>query len=299
VIVTGANVGLGKAAAATFVRLNAAKVILGCRSVEKGQKAAADIESAEGKKGVTEVWGVDLGSYESVKEFCRKANELPRLDVFIANAGLFAFTYDVYEGYERQVTVNVISTYLMAILLLPVMRRTIENFQSLPHQVIVSSNGHLYTKFPEQDNESIFETFRGDYEMPRRYQDTKLISVFVGRELAKRLKDGGKPLVVMNLVDPGYCQSDLLRDKGVYKSIRYTFRLTDKLLARTADMGARTYIMAAVAGEESHGLYLEDCKHSTPNPLVESEKGKQIQTKIWDELVEILERIEPGICGNI
>ena len=43
IIVTGANTGLGLEAARHFTRLNAAKVILGCRSVSKGEEAALSI----------------------------------------------------------------------------------------------------------------------------------------------------------------------------------------------------------------------------------------------------------------
>lgn len=64
---TGANIGLGKEAARHFVQLNAAKVIIACRSVEKGENAKQDIESTTGRKGVVDVWQLDLQSYDSVR----------------------------------------------------------------------------------------------------------------------------------------------------------------------------------------------------------------------------------------
>jgi NAD(P)-dependent dehydrogenase (short-subunit alcohol dehydrogenase family) len=45
IIITGANTGLGKEAARHYVRLNAAHVILACRSTAKGEAARADIEA--------------------------------------------------------------------------------------------------------------------------------------------------------------------------------------------------------------------------------------------------------------
>ena len=41
VVVIGANVGLGFEAAKHFARMNAGRIILGCRSKERGEAAAA------------------------------------------------------------------------------------------------------------------------------------------------------------------------------------------------------------------------------------------------------------------
>jgi len=89
VCVTGSNVGLGKEAVRHFVRLGAAKVIIAVRSVEKGEQARDDIEADLGKKGVIEVWQVDLQDYDSVKAFVKKLDGLDRLDVLLENAGMF------------------------------------------------------------------------------------------------------------------------------------------------------------------------------------------------------------------
>lgn len=69
IIVTGANSGLGFEAATHFVRLNASRVILDVRSKTKGEAAKALIESATDRRGVVEVWELDMASYTSIKSF--------------------------------------------------------------------------------------------------------------------------------------------------------------------------------------------------------------------------------------
>lgn len=145
---TGANVGLGLEAARHFARLGAAKVILACRDTEKGERAKADIERSTARSGIVEVWALDLCSFESVKHFCRRADQLPRLDVVVENAAV-AFVGPrgaLAEGYETTITVNVVSTFLMALLLLPTLRRTAAKFNVRPNLVIVSSDAHFVVR---------------------------------------------------------------------------------------------------------------------------------------------------------
>lgn len=145
VIVTGANVGLGLEAARHFVRLDAAKVILACRDTEKGERAKAEIERSTARGGIVEVWPLDLCSFESVRQFCRRADQLPRLDVVVENAAVAMVGPQgvLAEGYESTVTVNVVSTFLMALMLLPTLRRTATTFNGHPNLVIVSSDAHF------------------------------------------------------------------------------------------------------------------------------------------------------------
>lgn len=143
---TGANVGLGLEAARHLIRLNAAKVIIGCRSADKGARAKANLERSLGRaKDVVEVWPLDLSSFESVKEFCARADTLDRLDVVVENAGVAMVSPKgtLAEGYECTITVNVISTFLMALLLLPTLRKTASRFNTRPRLVIVSSDAHF------------------------------------------------------------------------------------------------------------------------------------------------------------
>ena len=119
IIVTGSNTGLGLEAARHLTRLNAGKVILAVRNIDKGEAAKTSIEESTNRPGVVEVWQLDLSSYESVKQFARKADDLERLDVLLENAGIMTTKFSMAEKDESNVTINVVSTFLLGLLLLP------------------------------------------------------------------------------------------------------------------------------------------------------------------------------------
>ena len=158
IIVTGANVGLGLEAARHFTRLNAEKVVLGVRNLEKGEAAKKSIEETTKRKGAVEVWQLDLTSYESTKEFVKRAESLKRLDIVVENAGIATTEYRVAEDNEATITTNVVSTYLLGLMVLPKLRETGTKFNITPHLVIVSSEVHARTKLPERTSPSIFKT---------------------------------------------------------------------------------------------------------------------------------------------
>lgn len=163
VIVTGANVGLGLEAARHFTRLNAEKVILGVRSLSKGEAAKADIEASTEPRSsshpsVVEVWQLDLSSYDSVISFAERLNRLPRVDVLVENAGVIPDGFQMAEKDEATITVNVVSTFLLALLAMPKLRKTAEQTGKQSRLSIVSSDVHFFTSFPERKSENIFET---------------------------------------------------------------------------------------------------------------------------------------------
>jgi hypothetical protein len=72
-----------------------------------------------------------------------------------------------------------------------------------------------------------------------------------------------------------------------------------RLIGRSTEMGSRTLVTAASAGDESHGKYMMDCLVREPSKWVRSEKGKEAQKRVYEELLMILEEIEPGVTKNI
>lgn len=154
VIVTGSNTGLGLEAARHFYRLHCARLIIATRTIAKGQAAKEDIIRSVKHRtdaDAVEVWPLDLSSTASTLAFSERVKtELPRVDVVVENAGINTEVWTLCEGFEQAVQVNVLNTFLLALLLLPKLNETKSTFtDSQPHLVIVSSEAHRLTKFPE------------------------------------------------------------------------------------------------------------------------------------------------------
>lgn len=148
---------MGLEAARYFVRLSAAKVIIAVRSLSKGDTAKKSIEETEKRTNVVEVWELDLASYASVKAFAERAKGLDRLDVVVGNAGMYTFDFAMAEDNERTITVNVVSTFLLGLMLLPKLRETSVKFEKEVVLTFTGSFVHNMTKFPERQAENILD----------------------------------------------------------------------------------------------------------------------------------------------
>lgn len=185
ILVTGANVGLGFESARHFVRLDAQKVILACRNMEKGEAAKESILKSEKKSSdVIEVWKLDLADYQSVKDSAKKAQSLDRLDVLVENAGIVTSKWNMTEDNESTITTNVVSPMLHAMLLLPKLRETVVKFNTLPRLVFIGSFVHWMTAFPERTEDNIFETLAD--ERKANMDDRSTLPKFL-QYLTKRL----------------------------------------------------------------------------------------------------------------
>jgi NAD(P)-dependent dehydrogenase (short-subunit alcohol dehydrogenase family) len=176
-IVTGANTGLGFEAAKKLVQLQAGRVILAVRSIEKGQAAKSQIEAATGHKNIAQVWQIDLSSYDSVKAFAKKVKtDLERVDGLINNAGVANGSWSEHEGLEGTVTVNVVSNLLLTVLLMPCISKS-KAAGAAPRIVFVGSSGVFLAPKPllaEINQDDIFNDLNnkgkwGTSEMNIRY----------------------------------------------------------------------------------------------------------------------------------
>lgn len=214
VIITGANTGLGKEAARHFAHLGASTVILAVRTLSKGEAAKSDIEATtKCDPNVIQVWSLDMCSYDSVRDFAaRVERDLPRVDIMIENAGITTYTFRRAEDGESMITTNVVSTFLLASLVLPKLRETAQKFNIRPTLTIVTSETHAWAKFEEQkapegelfemlSDESIWEKRKGD-----RYLTSKLLEVLAVQRIGELYPRDSYP-VTINCVNPGFCHS--------------------------------------------------------------------------------------------
>ena len=317
VIVTGSNAGLGKEAANHIVRLGAAKVILAVRTISKGEVAKKYIEEKTGRKGVVEVWSLDLSSYASVKAFVKRAETLERLDAVLENAGVLTETFILAEGNEytslnrygsevyadlsrsrSSITVNVISTLLLALMILPKLHETATKFNVTPRLSLVGSDIHNYSLLPAKKYPNILEAMNdmSKTDMAHRYTDSKLIQILYFRELATRMSQSTKQAVNLNTLSPGFCHSELFGEQQA----SFGFETSRRILARSTEEGSRALVTAIVEGNRNtHGEYMMDATVAPISRFARSKEGKQIGARLWLEINDKLESIQPGLLENI
>lgn len=63
--------------------------------------------------------------------------------------------------------------------------------------------------------------------------------------------------VIINCINPGLCETSLSRNAPA--AFRDQLRAMWARSGRTAECGSRTLLAGAVANEESHGCYMDDC----------------------------------------
>ena len=224
VIVTGANSGIGRAAARTLAA-SGARVVLAVRDVDKGRAAAASMP------GKTEVRPLDLARLDSVRDFV--AGWEGGVDVLINNAGVMVPPLSrTAEGFELQFGTNHLGHFALTNLLLECIGGRV---------VTVSSNGHRMGRIDFDD----LNWERKPYRAWRAYGQSKLANLLFTAELQRRLTAVGSP-VLATAAHPGYAATNLQFHSG-RRSLDLLSAVGNHLLAQDENGGALPTLYAAVA----------------------------------------------------
>ncbi len=187
IIVTGANSGVGKAAAIQLAGLGAT-VILACRSVERGNQAAAEVKNASSSQKV-EFMQLDLSSQASIRNFAENfLSKHSKLDVLIHNAANFDLTQKqvviTSDGVETIFATNHVGPFLLTHLLLDRLKA------SAPSRIITVASKGL-AMHPLLDIE--FDNLKGErkFSPDHAYYLSKLAQVMYTYDMAEQLKGTG------------------------------------------------------------------------------------------------------------
>ncbi|KAF8589333.1 NAD(P)-binding protein [Ramaria rubella] len=300
VIVTGANTGVGLAAAHQFAALGPKKLILGCRDSMKGERAVCSIRDTTGYQAV-ESWDLDLADFSSIRGFVRRFEQEGdgHLDLLVENAGVWLNHYTkTPDGWETSVQVNYLGPSLLALLMLPALLKAPDS-PPTPRLVIVTSESHFFIpSFPEAKAPNILEKLNDeDYctspkVMVSRYPTTKLMIIFFMRALASRLPTPPAGALTVACATPGFCRSELARwVAGPLLLIKYVAEL---LFARTTQVGSYALLWAALGGESSkvHGRYTSTCKIEDESDLILLKDGPETEERLWNETIDVLSKVD-------
>ncbi|CAG9462913.1 unnamed protein product [Pedinophyceae sp. YPF-701] len=292
-VVTGSNGGIGKEIAAGLVG-EGAEVVLACRSMEKCERAKAEIES-RGLSGTCRCSQLDVDDPKSIREFVRREKrELQGrpLSILVNNAGVMGSfsARDVWPGLTSGPTMtppevwhpsrdphvgpNHLGPFLLTLLLLPSMR---------PGSRVVTVASEAHRRAPplglSQDTPgAILDNPSGWY---KQYARSKLLNVMMTGEVQRRAYADGRGVSATS-VSPGRVASNIF--DSVPGALRPALRWLSQAAFRTPTEGAATALKACLDPQlgwpHSPGaLYMHDLE------VVEaSEQARDValQRRLWD-----------------
>ncbi|KAL4796968.1 hypothetical protein BDV19DRAFT_68101 [Aspergillus venezuelensis] len=294
VVLTGATAGLGFEAAIKLLNLGVESLIIGSRSPQRGEATKTELEKRTNRRGVVQIWELEMNSFQSVKEFAKRVDGLKHLDVALLNAGIWNREFNTSpEGWEETLQVNTLSTSLLALLLLPKLRACSSD-EKQTHLTVVSSQQFVRVQAKTLETDGpLLEHFNDAqrFSGPKQYGASKLLLEYVLKTVAGCLRnDDGTIPVIVNTVSPGLCVSSLGRQYTRFYH-RVVVWIMYKLFARTAEQGSRSLVSASYQGIESHGkCWRSDGYLDESTALTAGEQGKQFQAKAWKEIMDVLKQ---------
>jgi NAD(P)-dependent dehydrogenase (short-subunit alcohol dehydrogenase family) len=203
-LITGSTDGVGRYVAAKLAA-SGAKVLIHGRDKERARTLIDEI--ARQGHAAPIFYQADLSSLAGTRELAKAViADHKRLDLFVSNAGIGSRTQGAErrtsaDGHELRFAVNYLSGFLLAHLLLPLIKA------SAPSRIVnVASLGQHPIDF---DDVMITKGYNGG----RAYSQSKLSQIMFTIDLANELKGSG---VTVNSLHPAtYMNTTMVREGGI------------------------------------------------------------------------------------
>jgi NAD(P)-dependent dehydrogenase (short-subunit alcohol dehydrogenase family) len=263
-IITGADSGIGFAAARVFAHAGA-YVVLACRNAAKSEEAIKRIYSEKPNEAV-EFMELDLASLDSVRAFAKEApKRLGRIDVLCNSAGVFGAPYKHYtqtkDGFELHFGINYLSRFALTGLLFEKITA------STPARIIMVSS------WGQRPGGIMFENLQGTRNYNSMYGNCQLANLLFTYELDRRLR--ARNLDVKSIAcHPGFAPSNPLATGTAMAQSQPTRFI--KFLVSTAQLaaeGALSEIYASVGEDINGGDYVGPSDYTESNGLPKKMKS--------------------------
>ena len=246
-IVTGGASGVGYETALALA-VAGADVIIADRNEAQAHWAVGRIRSFA-PAALVRFEKVDLSEFESIADFVERLKKAQApVDLLINNAGIFAVPRREVNsaGIEMQFAVNYLGPFALTGMLWPILATSAQ-----PRVVQVSS---LFHKMGTIQLENL-QMERG-YSGWKAYFQSKLALMLFTRELARRSREAGWPIVAA-AAHPGYARTGLFSNsRGAGSLLNVLHRTMGVHLSHAAELGALPTLYAATApGVQPGALY--------------------------------------------
>jgi len=268
IVITGANTGIGKICALDMAK-RGGKVVMLCRSTERGEAAAEEIRK-ETKNDVI-VHKCDLASLASVRECAEQlSNSLPKIDILLNNAGVMMCPLTrTEEGFEMQIGTNHFGHFLLTNLLMPLLKK------AAPDARIVNVSSLAHERGRMNFDDINFD--KRTYSAAQAYGQSKLANVLFTRELARKGEGSGVNAYALH---PGVIATELGRHLASNPVIACMAKGMMQLV-KTPEAGAQTSLYCCLEEtiSDENGKYYSDCRRKEPALQAQNDDDAK---KLWE-----------------
>ena len=276
-LVTGANSGLGRAAAIELAR-RGGNMLLACRP---GHAGVADEVGRLSGSGAVELIEVDLSDLRSVHRCCDELQRRGvRIDIALMNAGCMSRrSQRTPQGYEVMFAVHFLANRVMVDRwLADGVIRPSRVAGETPRIVFVSSDSHRSAPAIDFDRFGAF-TEHGMSESMRRYAGSKLVLCTFATELSRRLNPGDGVEVAVHALCPGGVATNIVKDAP--KLLRPIFNAWLRRFFQSPEeaIGPVVHLCCAAGAGTSTGMYLHMMHARQVSP---DAADPQNGTRLWE-----------------
>jgi NAD(P)-dependent dehydrogenase (short-subunit alcohol dehydrogenase family) len=220
VIITGANSGIGKAAAYRFAKAGYT-LVMACRNIEKGEIVQKDIISSTGNEKI-DLMELDTSSIDSIRSFCTGFKEkYDRLDLLIHNAAYFNHGNPFQlsrDQIELTFATNVLGPYLMTILLQESLKKSLDPRIVNAGSTIIRNffNPNLKINFNHLYGEDLTHN---DFSVMNSYRDSKMAFLMLTFRLADLFKTDGITVNMLEIKGAKMSKDTLQKFKPKYRLV--------------------------------------------------------------------------------
>lgn len=226
VVITGANSGIGKAAAMKFAAAGYT-VVMACRNLEKGKKVQDEIVR-KSENHLVHLMELDMSSMVSIHSFCdRFKAQFPKLDILINNAAYFHHGAKYRLGpdnIELTFATNVVGPYLLTMLLSDQLKKSDD-------ARILNASSNIIKHFFDPKKKIDFNVLEGEPNARKKfsvyiaYRNSKMALLILTFRLAALFKADGIKVNSLQINGARMSKETLARFKYPWRLIAHVQNL--------------------------------------------------------------------------
>ena len=247
IVITGANSGIGFAAANALASKNA-RIVMACRNTQKAETAKQAILSTTPSASV-DIVELNLSNLQSVSQCAETINaSYDHIDCLINNAGLgWIDRKETADGFEMHIGTNHFGHFALTSKLMGLLKKAPQ-----ARVVSIASLAHIWGRIHFDDIQ-----LNEKYGRARGYGQSKLANLMFGLELQRQL-DQSNTNIKSVIVHPGMSGTNIANsalETGNFKQLAKLTSAITPYMSQSPALGCLPTLHAATAPDVQGGDY--------------------------------------------